>query len=338
MISKLPGVSVYIPGLLGPIPAESSDLLSKLPVLSRLLSRAKQSLADNLFRILTAEEKTPVAALSYLADFGVLPETEVVCCDPVYLQADLGQAFLFDTHSFRISNAEAGKLVEAFNTHFHEFGLNLCFKHPQRWYLAADKAPGLNTLPLQRISGKNIDPYLPAGNKGAEYWNRILNETQMLFYQHPVNTARESSGQTPINGVWIYGAGDLGNIGNINLDKIYTDSAISKGLAAYINIGCHAPAENFNGLKVDIGEQILLHTDQLHNALAADDFNAWADLLIKYEQNWFAPLWKQVKAKQIKQVIIGTGDTNPYIMTAASARRFWRPVKTFSTFVAIKNN
>ncbi|NLC36555.1 MAG: hypothetical protein GX772_08965 [Alcaligenaceae bacterium] len=36
-------------------------------------------------------------------------------------------------------------------------------------------------------------------------WRRLVNELQMLWFDHPVNQQRESRGLRPINSVWLYG-------------------------------------------------------------------------------------------------------------------------------------
>lgn len=36
-------------------------------------------------------------------------------------------------------------------------------------------------------------------------WRRLVNELQMLWFDHPVNHAREARGLRPVNSVWLYG-------------------------------------------------------------------------------------------------------------------------------------
>jgi len=36
-------------------------------------------------------------------------------------------------------------------------------------------------------------------------WRRLVNELQMLWFDHPVNQAREAKGLRPVNSVWLYG-------------------------------------------------------------------------------------------------------------------------------------
>jgi len=44
-------------------------------------------------------------------------------------------------------------------------------------------------------------------------WRRLVNELQMLWFQHPVNQAREARGLRPVNSVWLYGGGRPSQLG-----------------------------------------------------------------------------------------------------------------------------
>jgi hypothetical protein len=45
---------------------------------------------------------------------------------------------------------------------------------------------------------------MPAGRDGARI-RSLMNEIQMLLYEHPVNLRRERARQLPINGWWLWG-------------------------------------------------------------------------------------------------------------------------------------
>lgn len=54
------------------------------------------------------------------------------------------------------------------------------------------------------LVGENLRQFLPRG-RDARLVERWMNELQMLFFNHPVNVARQANGLPPINFVWLYG-------------------------------------------------------------------------------------------------------------------------------------
>ncbi|NYT24272.1 hypothetical protein H0A73_11720 [Alcaligenaceae bacterium] len=44
-------------------------------------------------------------------------------------------------------------------------------------------------------------------------WRRLVNELQMLWFDHPVNQAREARGLRPVNSLWLYGGARPSQLG-----------------------------------------------------------------------------------------------------------------------------
>ena len=44
-------------------------------------------------------------------------------------------------------------------------------------------------------------------------WRRLVNEMQMLWFDHPVNQAREARGLRPVNSLWLYGGASPSQLG-----------------------------------------------------------------------------------------------------------------------------
>jgi hypothetical protein len=60
---------------------------------------------------------------------------------------------------------------------------------------------------------------------------QVMNEAQMLFFDHPVNRAREQRGQVAISGVWLWGEGDLPPPARTRFSHVRGDDAVLRGLA-----------------------------------------------------------------------------------------------------------
>lgn len=303
-------VTAFLPGLLGPLPDEMQTLPGA-DALAGLLAAAVRRRTDRQSRFarLAAdfgiEHEPPVAVLSYLADFGSLPSQSCFCCDPVHLQADMAQALLYDSRSFDLSAEEAGQLVTAFNRHFAEDKLQLVFRDPRRWYLLADNPPPLRAPPLDEVVGRNAGAFLPQEPADARYWNRILNETQMLFFGLPVNYERESRGLPAVNGVWIYGgSGSLNGSGSVSFDAVYSDDAFCKGLALHSGVPVRPWAEVFEAGFRQVAGSRLLCNNAAHDALLTGDSARWSALLTDWDARLFAPLRQQWRAGKLAQMTI----------------------------------
>ncbi len=99
-------------------------------------------------------------------------------------------------------------LLEAMRPYFEEDGITLTYDAPLRWLARADLFRTLPTASLDRVMGRTIDGWLPAGD-AARPVRRLQQEMQMLLYTLPLNDARQRGGQLPVNSFWVSGTGAL---------------------------------------------------------------------------------------------------------------------------------
>lgn len=92
-------------------------------------------------------------------------------------------------------------------------GPRLVYGAPTRWYVVHESLAGLRTASLDRVVGRNVDPWLdtadaatPAG-ASLRRWRRLQAEVQMLLHAHPLNARREAAGALPVNSFWLSGCG-----------------------------------------------------------------------------------------------------------------------------------
>ena len=314
-------LDLLIPGLFGPVPVPPEEV-PPTPALSRLLGRADRLVgpsrplaidpspkadsppADDrtpgagtvdpcrtlfhLFGYAPAPElDCPSAPYCWLADRqtydpGMVPDTYVLHADPVHLRPDRDRLVLFAGPDFAPDRAEADALVALFNQHLGEEGLRLEAPTPGRWYLLSEQAPKLVTQPLAAVLGRPIAGQLPRGLE-ARRWARVLNEVQMLFHHSEVNQRREAAGMPTLNGLWLWGGGQLlpPPPGEGGYARVFSDDPLARGLARARGIPTASPSTDLGAV---LAEDILIHWSGLWEAVLAADSPAWLASLTALEQ------------------------------------------------------
>ena len=119
-----------------------------------------------------------------------------------------GQVTLGDPAHLQIDPATDAVLFETLRAFLAEDGMTLHAYQPGQWLAHSAWFAELPTASLDRVIGRNIDPWLVGGESpsgAAKQLRRLQNEVQMLLYTHPVNERR---GLT-INSFWVHGTGAL---------------------------------------------------------------------------------------------------------------------------------
>ena len=125
---------------------------------------------------------------------------------PVHWHVGRDEILLTDPESLQLEEVESRALLEAVRELFESEGFALAWGAPLRWYAAHESFAELPTAALDRVVGRNVDRWLPAGRE-ARLLRRLQNEVQMLLYAHPINEAREARGALPVNSFWLSGCG-----------------------------------------------------------------------------------------------------------------------------------
>ncbi len=326
---------LVVPGLCGPAGADPFTGLPDGPpqALEKLLARArvKSGLARDLdacvgdfFGLSAGAAGTlPVAPLTWLADTGTPGAGYLMRIDPVHLRADQSSLRLYDSHAFSIEPGEAQELAAAFNDLYRDRGWQLEAVMPTRWYLALADPPVLETRSPADCAGRDINELLPGGADRRE-WHALLNEVQMLFHAHPVNTARERRGEPAINSIWPWGGGVLPAEVETSLASVIADQPLVMGLAQLAGIPRRdLPAEAVE-LAAELGDGThLVVIDALATAAHYADAEAWAAGLLQLETAWFRPLLEMVGAGRVGQLDLCPVNGRCYRVSRRLLRRFW---------------
>ena len=127
---------------------------------------------------------------------------------PVHLHVGTEQVSLTEPAALRLDDAASRELLDIVRPLFETEGFTLHWAEPGRWLARHALFAELATASLDRVTGRNVDPWLP-DQRGARLIRRLQNEVQMLLYTHPVNDRREAAGLPTVNSFWLSGSGRL---------------------------------------------------------------------------------------------------------------------------------
>lgn len=152
-------------------------------------------------------------------------------------------ATLTDPAALGLDETESRALLAAMQPYFETDGITLHYVPalgPARWLAEGELFRTLPTASLDRVMGRNVDPWLPSAHspRGAERSagppqassapsggsalhevrsvgaisrkiKLLQNEMQMLLYTHALNDDRAARRQLPVNSFWLSGTGAL---------------------------------------------------------------------------------------------------------------------------------
>ena len=317
-------VTLYIPGLFAGTAAPAT--------LMRLLTRADQlpggaeGVTERLFALFgiapEAGHDLPVAAVSRVADIGVIDRDWWIRADPVCLEA--GRDNLVMHAGLGLTPDEAAQLVAELNESLSQEGWLLKAPRPERWYLKPPTAAAITTTPLTVANGRNVHPLLP---QGADYkaWHTRLNELQILLHTSPVNAAREARGVLPANSVWFWGGGRLPQVGAARWAQLWSDEPLAQGLARLAGVpGGPVPVNGAEQIAQAVGGEYLLVLGLPTSILSQDDADAWQAALQTLTESWLSPLLAAVHAGKLSSLTL-ISDSGPLFLYRSAHRwRFWR--------------
>lgn len=322
---------LVLPGLVWPS-AQARGLATdlQLPALATLLTHARVSsaaalgLEDWLGRQFgLAAEGMPHAALRRLGEDDLAPPepgSHWLNADPVHLHFAREHLLLADASSHQIGMADARKLVAALNEVFGDIG-QFEMATPERWYLRLAQPASGRFFPLGDAVGRPVAHFLPEG-EGARAWQQVMNEAQIVLFNHPINQAREAEGRPTANSVWLWGNGELPTSVASPAARLMGAHPLLRGLAR---------AAKLDSAPFDIAALNEADTFAVDDALLSParylDLAGWRDTLQKLETDCFAPLLAALKARRIDTLRISApGDraTLQLEVKAGDLWRFWR--------------
>lgn len=336
---------LLIPNLIPPAAADDPALRGlALPALQTLLARGREQVSPGcttdswLCRAFAVAQQHdwPVAPFTLLADGGEPGQHYWLRADPVHLQLMRDRVLLVDSSAFTLSRDEAEQLADALNRHFHSDGMIFYPLLPQRWYLRLAAPADMRTHAPVEAAGKHIDAFLPAGLDSLR-WHTLTNEIQMLLHNHPVNEARETRGDAPINGVWLWGGGTLPGKVASPFSAVWADETLAHGLARAAQVPrspLPASATEWHAA-AGSGSEHLIVLDSLCGPAQYGDVHGWRERVERLERDWFAPLADMLRKGQIARLSIAAIDAEhcrAFTVERGELWRFWRGKKALTSY------
>lgn len=218
-----------------------------------------------------------------------------------------GQVTMGEPAHLQIDADTDARLFEAMQGFFAQDGIALYPYAPGQWLAQSDVLANLPTASLDRVIGRNIDPWLVGGaapTGQATLLRRLQNEMQMLLYTHDVNANRGLA----INSLWWHGAGAL----PINTETS-THKKTSLAKENPTNLSRPSTLQTFN-------EAQLQAISDLRNASLQQDWQGWTQAWTSLDQTLFADLLKRIEqGESMQMVLCGEYERHVYETRPASA-------------------
>lgn len=297
--------TLHIQGFLG---CYESAGRPRLPSLEYILARAIRLKGRDLTAALRSLDELPIAPFTYLADTGKADEEFRLRADPVHLAADRDQLVLMPGSLLGVTLEEAQALAAAFNGLYGGEGWRLEWPLPERAYLRCPKALRVETHAPETAAGQPVLEFMPQGEDAATL-KQLMNETQMLFHEHPVNRAREDAGRPLINSLWFWGEG--------RLTLPVTQAPIQESEAAQPSL--------IRGFAIWTGTERLPRPGSAElKTMAEGIVTLEARNLGSLDAGWFAPLYASLRSGHLTGLRVHLEGVGSFCLDARDARRFWR--------------
>jgi hypothetical protein len=192
---------------LQPEAPDAADELTLSPPHERAMARALGwTITDG--RLPFAAKEARALGLPDVTEASEATETAWAWLTPVHLHVGTEQFTMTDPATLQLDEAASRELLDAVRPLLESEGFTLHYAAPQRWLAAHPMFDELATASLDRVIGRNVDPWLP-DQRAARLLRRLQNEVQMLLYTHPLNDRREAAGLATVNSFWASGGGRL---------------------------------------------------------------------------------------------------------------------------------
>jgi hypothetical protein len=348
-------ISLVLPFAL-PAPEFAPDLVRALeaPALAALLSRS----AVHAFRPLEAAARVlphelwiaralglaqgaaPGIAVSSMRGYGLDPgDGTWFIVNPTHIQIAHSHLMMGDTRQLDLREDEGRALFEAARACAEDAGHALLYGAADTWFLRADDWDGIQTASPDAAVGMNLTDWVPAGPQ-ARAFRKLQNEVQVSWYTHPVNAARESRGQAPINSIWPWGGASVAGEHAVKLvaraaGKLAPQPALSTwDSPGWLNALADQRLDDLSGIAGKLldgadqpeGGRVLVCGNAAAPAIAAD-WHAWLQQMHMLEEALFAPLLAALKQGRVKRLRLVLSHRDGHLETTTTPmaqRKFWR--------------
>jgi hypothetical protein len=201
-------------------------------------------------------------------------------------------ATLSDPQDLALEDEQSQALLTSMRPFFEGDGLSLQALTPGCW-LAQGEGLTTPTASLDRVLGRNVDPWLPSA-QNARMLRRLQNEMQMLLYTHPVNEVRQQRQQLSVNSIWFSGTGamtHLPQVAAVHMPRTLAQAALAEDWAGYAQAWADVDSQAIAPLlgRQQAGQTVRLSLCGERGSLTLE--TAPRGLLARVQQTFRRPAW-----------------------------------------------
>lgn len=264
---------------------------------------------------------SPPSTISVMQSFGLDASVGTwFMLHPSHLHITRTQLILTDYRQLQLSIEESKALFSISKNIFDAANIQLHWGSADTWFIRADNWHALRTATPDAAFGHSIDKYYPIG-MGEKEWQKILNEIQMSWHDHPINQARQSHGQKIINSLWLY-AGT-----HADTQTIQSTYTATVNLPAWMGTLHHTVNMTPDAFFKNLPKYSLVVLDDLIAPALSNDWGQWLENLRTLDVQWFTPLFEQLHQQNISAISIVMTDhqrIHRFHTNNAFFPHFWR--------------
>jgi hypothetical protein len=137
-------------------------------------------------------------------------------------------AALLPARDLGITAEQSVALFNSVQDLFAESGFTLQPSDTQRWRIELPPEFSPPCASPDVVSTTSVNDWWPQ-DMAARPWRRLVNEVQMLWFEHPVNQSRGRQGLAPVNSLWLYGGARANQFSDLSARP---DDVLEDALAA----------------------------------------------------------------------------------------------------------
>ena len=167
------------------------------------------------------------------------------------------------------------------------------------------------------------------------YWKKLLNETQILFFNSKVNQQRDLEGHQKINSIWVW-EGPENTLTESppktsHFNYCFSQNPVTLGRSLASNCQTNENLESTSwDQQFNIKGQYLIQIESLKLALKNQSFEEWLQQLTLLEKNFFQPLLNAVHRGAIDSLKIHLMNGKYLKFSKYSLLKFWKINKPLS--------
>ena len=133
----------------------------------------------------------------------------------VHMAPTQSSTALLTAQDLNITQEQSLALFESAQALFDGTGFQLHQDSDIRWRVVPPDDISFRSTSPALVSTASVNDWWPQ-DAAVRPWRRLFNEVQMLWFDHPVNLAREAQGERAVNGLWLFGGGRMEQLSKVS--------------------------------------------------------------------------------------------------------------------------